>query len=147
MTIRGEFGDSTGRPYLRGRIALPRLGIVGEASFLLDTGADRTVLMPMDAARLGVDYAELSEGAETLGVGGASRNFTEPALLGFAAEDQTLFVYKISLLVAAAASAAPDIPSLLGRNVLDRWRITYAPLEHTLSAAPLEFDARYAPDG
>ena len=42
--LRGRFGDTSMRPYLEGRIFLPTIGIDGEASFLVDTGADKTTL-------------------------------------------------------------------------------------------------------
>jgi hypothetical protein len=48
MAIAGRFGDTTGRPYLEGRLVLPRLGKRGDFSFLVDTGADYTYLMPGD---------------------------------------------------------------------------------------------------
>lgn len=82
--LKGRYEDSTGRPHLEGRLALPRLKISGDISFLIDTGADKTVLMPMDARRLKVDYKKLGGTAQSLGIGGISKAFVESALLTFA---------------------------------------------------------------
>jgi hypothetical protein len=35
--IEGRFGDTSGRPYIEGRLSLPRLGVVGDISFIFDT--------------------------------------------------------------------------------------------------------------
>ena len=46
--MNGSFGAITGRPYIRGRLVLPRLSLSDNISFCVDTGADQTVLMPGD---------------------------------------------------------------------------------------------------
>lgn len=38
--LRGRFGDTSGRPYLEGRLFLPRLKLQGDISFIVDTGAE-----------------------------------------------------------------------------------------------------------
>ena len=43
--IQGRFGNTTGRPYVNGRLLLPRLRL---STNLSDTGADVSVLMPVD---------------------------------------------------------------------------------------------------
>lgn len=42
--LRGRFGDTTGAPYIEGRLILTRLNLTADISFLVDTGADYTVL-------------------------------------------------------------------------------------------------------
>ena len=59
--LRGRFGDSTGRPYIEGRLIIPRLNIKSDMSFLVDTGADRSLLMPGDGRRLAIDYSKLGQ--------------------------------------------------------------------------------------
>ena len=55
----GRYGNTSGRPYLEARVILPNLKIGGDVSFIVDTGADRTVLMPIDVKRMGIDYKKL----------------------------------------------------------------------------------------
>ena len=81
--LRGRFGDTTGRPYLEGRLLIPRLGIDANISFLVDTGADTSLLSPSDAFEMGVDYSLLTGETESLGTAGIAHNFTEPASIAF----------------------------------------------------------------
>jgi hypothetical protein len=46
--LEGRIGILSGAPYIEARISFPRLGLQGLVSFLVDTGADGTVLMPAD---------------------------------------------------------------------------------------------------
>ena len=91
--IRGRFGDTTGRPYIEGRLIVPRLNLRSDVSFIVDTGADNSLLMPLDGSSI--------------------------------------------------CSPAPDImniPSLLGRDILDRWRMTYNPSKRYLAFKVLSAD-------
>ncbi len=57
--ITGRFNALLGRPQIEGRIYIPRFNVEGEVTFLLDTGADRTMLMPADAFMLGIPLEHL----------------------------------------------------------------------------------------
>jgi hypothetical protein len=46
--IEGRFGNTSGAPFLEGRIILLRFGVRGLVSFLVDTGADATIITPLD---------------------------------------------------------------------------------------------------
>ena len=131
--LRGRFGDTSGRPYLEGRLILPRLNVQGDISFIVDTGADNTVLMPLDAIRLGVDYSKLSGGKPTVGVGGYAQMFQESGAVIFLEGSNKLHMYFIEVSIASYTPEIAEIPSLLGRDVLDRWRIHYNPASGTLS--------------
>ena len=50
-------------------------------SFISDTGADTSLLMPLDGQRMGIDYGLFENEVSTLGIGGASENFVEAAHL------------------------------------------------------------------
>ena len=63
--LRGRFEDTTGAPYIEGRLILTRLSLSVDISFLVDTGADMTVLCPSDAAKITLDYDLLTDEAET----------------------------------------------------------------------------------
>ena len=131
----GRFGDSTGRPYVEGRLTIPRLGIVGNISFLADTGADTTCLMPMDAGKVGLDYSQLKDKAVSVGVGGKSDNFIEQAWVTFN-NGQELVSYSIYLTILQPSKHIGDIPSLLGRDILDKCRMIYNPLDKELLFEP-----------
>ena len=80
--LTGRFGDTSRRPFLEGRIYLPRQrSLCFDVSFLVDTGADRTMLMPDDGRASGLNYSQLT-GNETIGgVGGPLSCFEEDAIV------------------------------------------------------------------
>src|SRR5437870_2566243 len=91
----GRFGAISGRPYMEGRLYLPRLGIQGSISFLLDTGADYSMLMPADAVRLGVPFDQLQGDSQPAGIGGSIHCFVEPAILVFTETKRALHAYDL----------------------------------------------------
>ncbi len=110
-------------------------------SFIFDTGADTSLLMPLDAHRMGIDYGLLDNEMLTLGVGGASENYVESAYLAFIG-DETLYGYEIELHICKPAEELMTIPSLLGRDVIDEWRVVYDKSTWELSAEVISWDAR-----
>ena len=142
--LRGRFGESSGRPYVSARVFIPRLGLAGNVSFIFDTGADSTVLMPADAITLGVDYGSLSNPSQSLGIGGSASMYREWTYLTFAdANGDRLYSYDIPLLICDYTPDAMGIPSLLGRDVIDRWRVTYDKSAAELTAEVLSSDAEF----
>lgn len=125
--LEGRFGDTTGRPYIEGRLILPGQGLNSDISFLVDTGADRSILMPADALRMGLDYSKLTRRTESVGIGGTARTYIEEAALVYSEPGRFLYLYFVDLRIAAPSPEIMDLPSLLGRDVLDRWRMTYDP--------------------
>ena len=123
--LEGRFGNTSGRPYLAGRLVLPRLKRQGDISFLVDTGADRSVVMQVDGTRLGIDYAALPDSCVNYGIGGLSEDFTEPALLIFSEPGRNLYVYSLQIIIFSPSPDTGHFPSLLGRDILDQWRMTY----------------------
>ena len=135
--IIGEF-DEHGRPYVAGRLIIPRLRVDQRTAFLLDTGADRTCLHPRDTNRAGIPIEELGSAMQSRGIGGASPFYREPALLSF--DDQALTrIYVVELLIAQPHEGNEGLPSLLGRDVINQWRIEYDPTD-----ANLECTVRHA---
>lgn len=144
--IKGRFGNTSGRPYIDGYIEIPHLAVRGNISFVLDTGSDCTVLMPMDAKRLGLDYAKL-EGAEqdeSQGFNGKSIDFVVPAVLIIKEEGSVAHGYEINLRVPERKDDTDDIPSIVGRDVLDHWRYTIdrtaGVIEATIKWSKQKFD-------
>ena len=81
--IQGYLEQISGRrrPFIDARVTLPSLGLADDVSFLIDTGADSTVLAPIDVARLRIPVAQLPLGLPTAGVGGRVPTLTVPAVI------------------------------------------------------------------
>lgn len=60
--------------------------------------------------------------------------FTEPG--------KWLYGYEIDFAVAQPDKALKGVPSLLGRNILDRWQMTYGPSRKNLRFAVLSADLK-----
>jgi hypothetical protein len=150
--IDGRFGNTTGRPYIEARLSLPRLRIsapmtlsiiVGDISFLADTGADRTTIMPLDGLRLAIPYAQLVNPFYAHGVGGAARAYIEPALISFLDQAPSLVVYDIDVLIQEPLPAMYALPSLLGRDIMRYWILNCDQTNQTLTGTPLYSDFVY----
>ena len=119
--IRGYFRSvgSVRRPYVRGLIDIPTLDVTGmEIRFVVDTGADRTVLGHSDALRMvglyGVDLTRLQVGRPSRGVGGVAATRVVPVVLGLEG-----FSANMELPILEPTADQPiGIPSLLGRDIL-----------------------------
>ena len=48
-----------GRPYVVATVVLPRLNLCGNVQFMLDTGADLSLLSPADAMRMGYQHDDM----------------------------------------------------------------------------------------
>ncbi|HLY44121.1 MAG TPA: aspartyl protease family protein [Stellaceae bacterium] len=110
---------------IEGQLSMPQFGIDGQVLFLIDTGAERTILMPADAIRLGVEFDKLKNQDEGIGFGGRSTMYPEPARVAFT-DGVGLFVYHITLDIAEDTEDGRRLPSVLGRDVLNRWHIEYS---------------------
>ncbi len=126
--FRGRYGDTTGAPYVEGEVYLPRLAVGAGLSFLVDTGADRTTLMPADALiKLDLDYSRLKGALPSVGIGGNINLFREEAVLTFTDPGLAVHFYSLDIAIYPRSHALMRTPSLLGRDILNRWRMTYAP--------------------
>jgi hypothetical protein len=131
--LRGEFDAQTGRPSLKGRLFLPRLRLSERIAWLVDTGADSSLLNPSAAFLLGIDFLQLRGSAESRGVGGRAETYLEQAMLVF---DEPLVGFHIYVRDLAVSMPDPDLdglPSLLGRDILDNWAMSYNPSERELT--------------
>ena len=135
--IIGEF-DDWGRPYVEGLVIIPRLNVREVVTFLLDTGADGTCLHPRDARRARMPFNQLENRTTSKGIGGSSSYFREPAILAFADKPQTRF-YGLELSIAEPHKSNEELPSLLGRDVINHWYMQYDP-----AVTKLECTVRYA---
>ena len=140
--IRGRF-DDRGRPFVRGRLVAPRLEIDESVLFLLDTGADVTCLHPADAKNVGLAFEHLRNRVSYRGVGGTSPYFVEPAILSFTDELQAR-LYAIQLLIAEPDGSNEVLPSLLGRDIINNWRIQYDPIVSRLECQVRHADSTFS---
>lgn len=85
---------------------------------LIDRGADRTVLSPDDADRLGDTLATLPAGATMRGVGGRTETRVVTAILTIGS-----FSTSLALTVVAPQPQPLAMPSILGRDVLSRFAL------------------------
>ena len=125
----------TGRPFVRVRVTIPRLGIRRTVEFLVDTGSDSTCVNHRDAAylRLFPEVLRESEMTYATGIGGSSRYFVEDARLEFLdTDDEPPREYPVSLRIADLSDTPMSIPSLLGRDILNLHRMIYSPAERRL---------------
>ncbi len=118
--IRGFFRAEADRrrPFVSGWLEVPSLRCSGEVAFLVDTGADSTVLAPRDAALLGIDPSLLPPGPASTGVGGRMQTAHAQASITL---DHLRYDFPLRILTPATRtqrSALARIPSLLGRDVL-----------------------------
>lgn len=120
-------------------MVLPRLGVQGDFSFLVDTGADQTFLMPGDGLTMGLDYSQLQNlGNTSRGAGGPITSYSEPAWIVFS-DGADLYGYFITLSILEFRADMLSVPTLLGRDVLHRWGMAYQP-----SSDRLEFEVESA---
>ena len=140
--ITGRFGNTTGRPYIEARVWL--LDRYSDVSFVVDTGADRSILSPGDVERFGIDPELL--GPRRLDVGGVSKASVlcaeTDALLAFS-DSECLWVYGVNLAIGFADQMSRRLPSLLGRDVLNRWGMTCDYKENRLDFMPHDADWAY----
>lgn len=113
--------------------------------FLIDTGADRSVLHPADASQLGMAPWEIdfSGAAPISGIGGGMRimPITARAIFRAATDQDPRYVWMDSTIYLAEPSDENwDMPSLLGRDLLQPFRLVMEP-----SSAPAVY-LEYRPD-
>ena len=135
--IVGEFDDQ-GRPFVDGRLAIPNLRVDRSILFLLDTGADITCLHTRDSRRVHIPFSALRSRTYTRGIGGVSRYFRETAIISFSDGPRTRY-YVVELYIAEPSQSNENLPSLLGRNIINNWYMQYDPAN-----GRLEFTVRHA---
>jgi predicted aspartyl protease len=125
--FKGRFGNTSEAPYLEALVILPNLGIRSGVSFLVDTGADETVLMPADAVKMGVNYKKLQKAQSLVGIGGRCDSFKDRAVIVlFDHRRNLIFGYDIEIKIVdykAAITKLGFCPSLLGRDILKRLKM------------------------
>lgn len=130
MRILGAWGPFDAA-YIRALIICEEMKIKGIVKFLIDSGASRTSILDSDAQRLAIDHKELEKFTPgTTGIGGAVDTFMLPnvrmvfrAAKGLHEEKlDNLFVLRHDIKEAEATERIKKLPSLLGRDILNKYR-------------------------
>ena len=129
--ITGYFAPD-GSPHVKARVSLPRLGVVGEVDFLVDTGTDTTILHPTAAKDLRCPFDELSTPVDVTSAGGAHTYYAENAVVSFY-DGEVRHDFRISLHIGKPDPVTDGLDSLLGRDVLNELKMEYAPRRGRLS--------------
>ena len=138
--IRGWF-DEAGRPFVTAEVYLPRLNFTRQIYFLVDTGADRTALHPEDCP--GMPYILLGNVSESRGIGGSSRYYGESARIYFWDRERFCFhVYRQVIDIAEPTETNGWVPSIVGQDIMSRWRVIHDKPTNTLIFEPRQADFR-----
>jgi hypothetical protein len=121
--ILGRFDAVSGRPTVDAHITIKSLDISGVVPFLIDTGADTSLLMPIDSVPLKVPFENLTNQRTAYGLGGPAKVFYVPAVL-LVSDKKTAYGYRFPLEIAEPNDDLEGMPSLLGRDILKFWHVT-----------------------
>jgi len=137
VAVRGFFSDTrlvfgnpssiTAEPYLRVIVQLPAFGTVADVPFLVDTGADVTVLNPQDGLRLlpAAVWGSLTDPIRMGGAGAGLNHYPQPANVSFRHDDGHLEQIVSTVYVATPHQANMGLESLLGRDILGHFVMTF----------------------
>jgi hypothetical protein len=123
--ILGYFNE--GRPFVDGLLRFPGSG-ARAARFLVDTGADLTIVHPIDYRSMGLSFADFKSFPEesSTGVGGRAAYRRVPVELYLRHDSGQFDRLRLAIMVARSDLAALRLPSLLGRDVTDLYVLTIA---------------------
>jgi len=127
--IRGFFKNGAG--FVNMHLTSESLNIDETVEFLVDTGASRTTLLDKDAIYLDLDYNKLPKYKEDLsGIGGSISTYViEDAslIIGSTQMDIPVMVgrHPIEKMTKEELIRTLRIPSLLGRDVINRFRLIF----------------------
>ena len=138
--IYGNF-DSKWRPYVNGEMRIQEARLRKNVSFLLDTGASDIIISSNDAKSLGVDYHRLAPLVSLSGIGGAALAHPGFADMTFVGKG-VIYKYSRVPIYILEASGNATVPSLLGQEMLKRWKMTFCFDTSEIIISPRRFDAR-----
>ncbi len=137
--IHGRFSQA-GQPFVSASLLIPTAPREVKIDFLVDTGADQTCLMPADAKAMRLNFDELGEGVRARGIGGRVNVHSLTGMITFLELGVGLVVYETPVLVYPDRPPYRYYPSILGRDVLNSWRVRYSQPENALTAEALRHD-------
>ena len=101
---------------------------------MVDTGADTCLLAPTDAMMVGLDFSQCTpKPGSVVGIGGATRAYVEDAILMFIDGEGMASCYDVELTILPYRDDTENLVSVIGRDILNRWRMDYHPSGGTLN--------------
>jgi hypothetical protein len=95
--------------------------------------------MPRDSKRLSINFHALTNSTESQGIGGVARAYQETAAISFY-DRYYIYSYITEMEVAAPLVHNDRIPSLLGRDILQQWRLIVDKPENEIRCVPKTWD-------
>ena len=141
--LTGHFEPATGRPFIEAYVDIPLLKVAGFVLFLIDTGSDCTVIMPADARLLKIDYSKLKSTDTSIGSSGPSLDYLCHAIVIFAEKGVRAYSYNVELRIPESKPETMILPSLLGRDIFNRWQASFDPSKRTIIANVLSCDREF----
>ena len=92
---------------------------------------------------MGVDFGALTNSTTSQGIGGIATGFMEEALLSFF-DQRHVYSYLLPIEILAPTAYNQNFPSLLGRDVLARWRCVIDADRRQVTFTPRKWDLRQA---
>jgi len=133
LIIRGFFGRKVTEAYIPAIVVCDTLNFVEMMRFLVDTGASKSCLSQGDALRYGIDYSKLEKGGTALGIGGVCEIYSMcNCIFAFKIDGESGFhrirLNKVGVLKNSSTNSEMKkrvmvLPSLLGRDVLDKFEL------------------------
>mgnify|MGYP001589979239 CR=1 FL=1 len=111
-----------------------------DLQFLLDTGAAVSVIHPVDAKSIGLELDEEFSAIPmeiNAGIGGGARYLREMSWLEFTQADGALSRYRFALRIAVPDAANAVLPSILGMDFIQHFRLTVSVREERVELEPL----------
>lgn len=138
--LHGTFGNADGSLRLEGNLILPQLGFQQQTTFVVDTGATSSCVHPRVIRTRGVDMQGVLAlpSYEISGIGGDITVFEAQGILAFQ-DANIVHLYETTIAI-FDPDDPPDIPSIVGRDILERWRMVYARAQGILEFEVLESD-------
>jgi predicted aspartyl protease len=141
----GRYVGTSLRPMIEAHVSIPSINAGGFVQFLIDTGADCTTITPADGRRLRVEYSRLTREDHSMGYSGSTMDFVCDGTIVFAEIGVVEYEFDVELRLARPNPDTPELlmlPSLLGRDVLNRWKLTFDPADRTITADVLSCSRR-----
>ena len=131
-------------PYVRARLRFPRLGVQDWVEFLVDSGADRTILHPGVNLAIRIPYHRLRSGSKGIatGIGGSRNYYLEPCVLVFEDDQSDLLQCRLTIFI-ADSTESELVPSLLGRDFLNLCDVRLNHARNLVALEPLNVDSSF----
>jgi len=130
MKITGyiNYGYRPPAPFVTASILLKELDLKARLPLLVDTGASNMIILWRDVERLGIDVSKLKPEREFSGIGGLVEAKPILSMLIFRSESGQLVKEEAEAYVVTGACPHPRLrllPSILGRDVINRYALNY----------------------